>query len=185
MNKSEQMDKILPKLFQVKSEMGVLSKDAKNPFFKSQYADLNSHLELIEPLLQKHGLILLQPVVSGQTNDSVSTVIFDKDSGQSITSSISISGKDMQQLGAAVTYGRRFTLGALFGMQAVDDDGNYASGKVDKLAKPESKSPPVQQVKVVSVTGTTGSSGAVVPAKPIVKATFSRAALTQKPDGDL
>jgi len=182
MIKSEQVDKILPKLFHVKSEMGTVSKDAKNPFFKSQYADLNSHLELIEPLLQKYGLVLLQPVVAGQTTDSVSTIIFDKDSGQSVTSSISIQGKDMQQLGAAVTYGRRFTLGALFGMQAVDDDGNYASGKVDKLTKPEANKLAVGLLSP-GVNCTIVNTN-VVAAKP--KASFSRKAITPvASDGDL
>lgn len=128
-----QLDKIMPKLFAVKSEMTGVVKDAKNPFFKSQYADLNSHLEMIEPILSKNKLVLLQPVSSIDGKDTVSTIIYDSESGQSVSSSISISGKDMQQLGASVTYGRRFTLGSLLGMQAVDDDGNMASGKTDKL----------------------------------------------------
>ena len=155
MDRSNQVDKILPKLFKIKSKMGAVSKDAKNPFFKSNYADLNSHLEMIEPLLQEHGLVMLQPVSASVTGggDTVSTYIFDSESGQYLSSSISIQGKDMQQLGAAVTYGRRFTVGALFGMQAVDDDGNYASGKTDKLSKPETKAvvakaTPVAQINV-------------------------------------
>ncbi len=129
MKTSEQVDKILAKLFKVKANMNKLKKDANNPFFKSQYADLNSHLDEVEPLLSQNNLLLLQPV----NIDSVATFIYDVESGQYVSSAIKIDGKDMQQLGAAVTYARRFTLGALLGMQAIDDDGNFASGKTTKL----------------------------------------------------
>ena len=36
---------------------------------------------------------------------------------------------DMQKLGGAITYARRYTLSALLSMQAEDDDGNAASNK--------------------------------------------------------
>ena len=129
MKTSNEIKTLLTKLFAVKQKMGKLKKDSDNPFFKSSYADLNQHIDEVEPLLTEQKLLLLQPV----NRDEVTTTIFDTESGQWISSTIQINGKDMQQLGAAVTYGRRFTLGSLLAMQAVDDDGNFASGKTEKL----------------------------------------------------
>ena len=37
--------------------------------------------------------------------------------------------QDMQQLGSAITYARRYARLAMLGLQAVDDDGGEASGK--------------------------------------------------------
>ena len=161
-----QLDKIMPKLFKVKSKMTGVVKDSKNPFFKSQYADLNAHLEMIEPLLSENGLVLLQPVTSNNGQDVVSSVIYDSESGQSVTSSISINGKDMQSLGAAVTYGRRFTLGSLLGMQAVDDDGNFSSGKVDKLVNTSKTSPIIVQSSPTTATIQNTSDNRPAPPKP-------------------
>ena len=46
---------------------------------------------------------------------------------------------DMQKIGGAITYARRYTLSALFGMMAEDDDGNLASGKTTKFEKTKPK----------------------------------------------
>ena len=45
---------IYKQLFEAKKEIGKISKDSKNPFFKSKYFDINSLLEHVEPILQKH-----------------------------------------------------------------------------------------------------------------------------------
>jgi hypothetical protein len=122
-------DKILPKLALVKGELGSVTKSADNPFFRSKYADLNAHIDVVEPLLQKHGLILLQPTCRDQRGSYVRTVILDSESGQFVSSELDLIlvKNDMQQMGSAVTYARRYTLGALLAMKAEDDDGNAAS----------------------------------------------------------
>ena len=118
---------IYKKLFEAKKEIGKISKDSKNPFFKSKYFDINSLLEHVEPILQKHNLLLLQPISSG----AVSSIIYDIDteSGKNyMSSSIPLPQlSDPQKLGSAVTYYRRYTLQSLLGLQAEDDDGNLAS----------------------------------------------------------
>lgn len=112
------------KLNEVKKEIGAISKDATNPFFKSKYFDINSLLKHVEPLLQKNGLLLLQPIVKGE----VFSEIVDIESGESVQSSIPLPNMDdPQKLGSAVTYYRRYTLQSLLGLQAEDDDANTAS----------------------------------------------------------
>jgi len=136
------MKNILKKLYKVKSVMGKVSKDSDNPFFSSKYADLNAHLQLVEPLLNENGLILIQPVeLDSNGYNKVSTKIIDVDSGEEVVSSMSLvlSKNTMQEVGSAVSYARRYTLGSLLGMQAVDDDAEATMGRTNQQASAPKK----------------------------------------------
>lgn len=114
---------IYKKLFEAKKEIGKISKDSTNPFFKSKYFDINSLLEHVEPILQKHELLLLQPIV----NNKQQTVIIDIETGEKEISEIELSDiKDPQKKGSEITYFRRYTAQNILGLQAEDDDGNKA-----------------------------------------------------------
>ena len=120
---------IYKKLFDAKKEIGKISKDSTNPFFKSKYFDINSLLEHVEPILQKHNLLLLQPIESGM----VTTKIFSTEEEGVVYSEIQLPNiQDPQKLGSAITYYRRYTLQSLLGLQAEDDDGNVATKYVNK-----------------------------------------------------
>jgi hypothetical protein len=115
---------IYRKLLAAKKEIGKISKDSTNPFFKSKYFDVNALLEHVEPILQHYGLVLLQPI----KNNAVFTIIVDSESGEQIDSGITLPNlTDPQKLGSAITYYRRYTLQSLLGLQAEDDDANKAS----------------------------------------------------------
>ena len=115
---------IYQKLFDAKKEIGTLTKDAKNPFFKSSYLSLNGLLEAVEDVLVKHDLLLLQPI----QNNKVCTIIYDTSDAALVESHIELGNiTDPQKLGSAITYYRRYTLQSLLGLQAEDDDGNTAS----------------------------------------------------------
>ena len=117
---------IYTKLFEAKKEIGKISKDSKNPFFKSKYFDINSLLEHVEPILQKHNLLLLQPITEGK----VRTEIIDVETGEKVTSEIALPQlNDPQKLGSCVSYYRRYTTQSLIGLQSTDDDANLASKK--------------------------------------------------------
>jgi len=125
---------IYKKLFEAKKEIGVISKDSKNPFFKSNYLSLNGLLDAVESVLEKHELLLLQPIEDGKVITMIvdaSTEVSTKDrsvEGNSVKSSIELPNiTDPQKLGSAITYFRRYTLQSLMGLQAEDDDGNTAS----------------------------------------------------------
>jgi len=140
MSDTEKFKQLYSKILTVKKQMGAVSKSSNNPFFNSKYADLNSHLKAVEPLLQEAGLVLTQPVVAANSQNGyvnvVQTQITDSETGTNISSSFSIPGNitDMQKLGAAITYARRYTLGSILSMQAEDDDANSVVGKVAKKA---------------------------------------------------
>jgi hypothetical protein len=115
------------KLAAVKAEVGRISKDSSNPFFKSKYFDVNSLLLHVEPIIQKNDLLLLQPI----QDNLVKSIIFDTN-GFSIESGIVLPElNDPQKLGSAITYYRRYTLQSLLALQAEDDDANLASNKVN------------------------------------------------------
>lgn len=114
------------KLFELQQEVGAISKKESNPFFKSKYFDINGLLEHLHPLLQKHELLLTQPI----EGNAVFSIITDIESGDCKSSSISLPEfNDPQKMGSAITYYRRYTLQSLLALQAEDDDANKASNK--------------------------------------------------------
>jgi len=129
MKTSEKVDVILPKLAKALNELGSVKKGADNPFFKSKYADLNTHIDVAEKALNSQGLMLLQPVNRDERGSFVESIIIDPSSGQYVSSvmDLLLTKQDMQNMGSAVTYARRYTLSALLSMQAEDDDGNSAT----------------------------------------------------------
>jgi hypothetical protein len=140
---SSNVDKILPALMTVKSKLQAVTKSASNPFFKSKYADLNTHLDAVEPLLADHGLVLFQPVtVESNGLNTVSSVIMHS-SGQWVQSQMIVTSaaNDMQKLGSAVTYARRYTLGSLLSMKAEDDDGEGSIGRGKTAGKAATEVP--------------------------------------------
>lgn len=126
-------DKIFPALFKAKQEFASVAKKSDNPFFKSKYSDLNTHLEVVEPVLAVHGLMLLQPGVSSDNGVSsvVQSVVVHAESGQWVASEMTllVSKNTMQDAGSAITYARRYTLGALLSLKSEDDDGETAAGR--------------------------------------------------------
>ena len=120
------MKELNEKLYDLQQEIGVISKDASNPFYKSKYFDVNSLIKQLQPLLKKNRLLLLQPI----EDNCVTSKIICIDSNLGTQSSIPLPDiNDPQKLGSAITYYRRYTLASLLGLQADDDDGNLASGK--------------------------------------------------------
>jgi hypothetical protein len=121
------MKDIYKKLYKVQSEIGVISKDVTNPFYKSKYFDINSLIAQLHPLLKNHGLLLLQPI----NDDKVYSIIREINGDGYVDSSIRLPEiQDPQKLGSAITYYRRYTLQSLLALQAEDDDGNKAITKV-------------------------------------------------------
>jgi len=125
----------MKRILEVQKQIGTLSKNAKNPFFKSQYLDLTTIIEHVTPLLNEQGLTLLQPLCG----DSVTTCIMDSETGETLVSSTLTLPNitDPQKLGSAITYFRRYTLKSLLAIAEADDDGNLAS----KPSKPTLTSP--------------------------------------------
>ena len=131
MNQSEQINELSKALSTAQSQMTFAKKDSKNPFFKSSYADLSSVWEACREPLTKNGLAVIQTFDSDHDENTVIVVTtLTHTSGQWINSRLKLPlvKKDPQGLGSAITYGRRYSLAAIVGVIAdEDDDGNAAT----------------------------------------------------------
>jgi hypothetical protein len=117
----------LQKLHNAKQSIKKIAKNAKNPHFKNNYADINALIEEVEPILLENRLLLLQPIEDGY----VYSRIVDIDSGEICESCMKLPEiTDPQKIGSAVTYYRRYTLQSLLSLQAIDDDANLSSEAV-------------------------------------------------------
>lgn len=112
-------------------------KDGKNPHFKSSYMTLDNLTASVMDAMDGNGLMVMQQPFSlsdeGGLCVGVETIILHT-SGQTLSSGrdffCRVAGGDAQKVGAAITYLRRYGLGALLGVVVEeDDDGNSASSK--------------------------------------------------------
>ena len=129
MERSEQINELAAALAKAQGEMENATKDSENPFFKSMYADLAAVWRAIRGPLAKNGLAVIQTTqLTGPV--MVLETVLAHSSGQWISGDFLISPAkpDMQGIGAATTYARRFALQSIVGLAAEDDDGNVASG---------------------------------------------------------
>jgi hypothetical protein len=129
------MKELFTALTLAQAEMENASKDKNNPFFKSKYADLNSVMGAIKPALAKHGLAFVQVCHDAENAAKVETIIVHAD-GQQFSAgcvSVPVSKADAQGYGSALTYARRYSLAAAFGVGAEDDDGNAAAKAAPKF----------------------------------------------------
>lgn len=132
----------MKKLLAFQKEVGAITKDSENPYFKSKYFDINKLLEEVKPILNKLGLVLLQPLENINGKPALRTIIFDTESENTelaylMDSTIPLpENPDPQKMGSIITYFRRYAIQSLLGLQAEDDDGNYASQPlpVNKIA---------------------------------------------------
>jgi hypothetical protein len=104
-------------------------KDKTNPHFRSQYADLGNVVDAIKPALAENGLSFIQRCHDTDAGAKVETIILHS-SGQWLSCGVLFvpaTKADAQGFGSALTYARRYSLSAAFGVAPEDDDGNAAS----------------------------------------------------------
>jgi hypothetical protein len=124
---------LLKKILAVQSDIGTLKKEKKNGFFNSHYFDINQLLDQLMPLLQKNGLVFLQPLTTIDGKPALETIVIDTESGDQMSTSVVLPEvTDPQKFGSLVTYFRRYSAQSFWSLQAEDDDGNSASGNQPK-----------------------------------------------------
>lgn len=135
---------VYTKLFMVQSEMPTIPKTATNPHFKSKYADLPTIMEILQPILAKHRVLLLQPILSSD-NDNIVTIctrFVDIDSGKGVSSITTMpigNNKTPQAFGSAITYARRYALCSFLGIVADEDDDANSASNTDKVTPAQLK----------------------------------------------
>ena len=150
---SETIVNLAKALVDTQRELKQPFKDKNNQAFKSQYVPLESVTESITKTATKYGLAFSQfATTDEEQNVSITTIIF-HDTGEFIQyppltlkpakqrvviDTEYINGKKVntyaneitpQSIGSCITYGKRYSLSAIFGITSdKDDDGNEASG---------------------------------------------------------
>lgn len=137
MIKSETIGELAKALAMFQMEVKQPKKDAENPFFKSKYVPLDNVVDAISECAPKHGLSFTQwPAVHPENGRIGVTTMILHSSGEwmEFDPLYMNSEKDTAQgAGSVITYARRYSLSAAFGLASeVDDDGNEASGDPNK-----------------------------------------------------
>tara|TARA_R110000824_G_scaffold131844_3_gene294116 strand:+ start:1053 stop:1847 length:795 start_codon:yes stop_codon:yes gene_type:complete len=112
-------------------------KGKKNPFFNSDYADLDAITRVVRPIYGEHGLAVVQApwIVDGR--DILVTTLA-HESGQWCRSMLPIAAMPdksgvvtPQAVGSAITYAKRYALAAMANIAQTDedDDGEAAMGR--------------------------------------------------------
>jgi hypothetical protein len=136
MKQSESINKLAMALVKAQAEMGGAVKDAKNPFFKSNYADLTSVIKTIKEPFANNGLAYVQFPLHGEHSAGVTTRLI-HESGEWLEQEylMPLTKMDSQAFGSILTYARRYSLSAMAGIPTVDDDSESAMIRVDKIDK--------------------------------------------------
>ena len=144
MNKSDSIKELATALSKFQSETVDAIKDKKGD--KGSYADLGQILNLVRPLMSKHGLSVAQlPCESAiEGNIAVDTMLMHK-SGEWISNSFSMpinriirkaDQRDVtnapQASGSVITYARRYALTAVLGITQEDNDAAIARKEANK-----------------------------------------------------
>jgi hypothetical protein len=134
---SEQITEIATALSKAQGELQNVTKDAKNPHFKSDYATLDAITDAVRPVFSKHGLAVVQ-VPTFHDGIVVLDILITHSSGQwiGVDAAAPIAKADPQGVGSATTYLRRYSLAGIAALAQTDDDGNAASGNGQQKAAP-------------------------------------------------
>jgi len=119
---------IITALSKALPELEGAKKNANNPQFKGKYANLTAVIEAVRPITA-HGLWYRQ-VSHDKPDGACIETIYIHESGQELSAGLVFVKADKstaQGFGSAITYARRYSLQAAFGLDAEDDDGNAAS----------------------------------------------------------
>jgi len=125
---SPEIDKLAAALSKAQGEVEGAAKDSTNPHFHSKYADLGNVIAAMREPFAKNGLSIHQGP-RGTNGDLCLVTRVMHSSGQWIEDGgfpLMLDKANMQGLGSATTYARRYGLMSAAGIAPEDDDGNAA-----------------------------------------------------------
>jgi hypothetical protein len=135
MEKSQSITNLTQGLAKFHAMVGKISKDAKNPFFKSNYASLPHIITEVSEPLEKAGLILSQ----FPNGDGLTTMLIHAETGEYISATYTLQvvrQNDPQAQGSAISYARRYAITSILNLAISDDDGEAASRPVRQVNAP-------------------------------------------------
>lgn len=128
MKTSDSIKAIAPALVKAQALITFAGKNAKNPHFKNNYADLTAVIDAVKPALNAEGIVFLQTASPSDDGRLHLTTRLMHSSGEWIedTAVCPLPKQDPQGFGSAMTYLRRYSLASITGLYQDDDDGEAA-----------------------------------------------------------
>lgn len=115
----------------IQKEIQNVVKNSNNPFYNSKYADLSAVWDEIKDKAIDNGFCIQQTMYINESGENCLKVRLLHECGDFIDSDMKLllAKNDMQAIGSAITYARRYLLMAMFGICPEDDDGNATTLK--------------------------------------------------------
>jgi len=193
MKHSESIALLAGALAKAQLQIEPASKNATNPHFRSHYADLASIWDACRGPLNTNGLSIVQFPCDGDVGRIGLCTMIVHSSGEWMSETITVKAlkEDPQFLGGVLTYLRRYSLAAVVGVTATeDDDGNAASTPANArvpappprpyipppVSPPAVNAPPVAQKASVPAVSTPPAAHKPV-AQPVQTATSTTSAV--------
>lgn len=151
MRSSEALNELATALAKAQGKMTNATLNKVNPHFKSKYADLAAIRDAVTLPLASEGIAVLQVVGSDEGGSYLTTRLVHT-SGQWVESihPLPATAKP-QEFGSALTYARRYSLAAICGISAEeDDDANGAGNEPTPTARPSASRTVAPQSKTAT-----------------------------------
>jgi hypothetical protein len=143
-------------LLAARKKMRAPSKTAQNPHFGNKYAPLDELVDVSFDSLAAEGLMIVQAPQVALDGRMVLRTVIHHESGERLDCGDYDLGQltTAQAMGSAITYARRYSLGAILGLAAEDDDDGEAATNAPrpraKTAPKAAPTAPSQKVQGVS-----------------------------------
>ena len=140
MDRSESIQELASALCEAQGELDNASKSTSGHGYK--YADLGEIIDILTPVLKKHGLSHIQSPVVVDGKACLETIILHK-SGEYIANTALMAhaklhkGNEAQMMGATIAYQRRYSLKSMFGVAEVDEEKNFKANETKTERKQE------------------------------------------------
>jgi ERF superfamily len=118
-------------LVAAQKEMPAVDRDSTNPHFKSKFTSLDNLLAKVRPVLNRHGVAVVQMPSQDDAGKPTLVTRLVHTSGEAMESTMPLllAKSDPQGLGSALTYSKRYALSAALAIaDQEDDDGNGSDG---------------------------------------------------------
>lgn len=138
---SDSLKAIAPALLKAQKAIDVAIKNANNPHFKNNFANVEAVIDAVKGPLNDNGITFLQ--FGAPANDGhlglTTTLLHTSGEFVSGTLTMPLQKTDPQGTGSAITYARRYSLAAVLGLKTEDDDAEGAVFHAKESSKPSGK----------------------------------------------
>lgn len=137
---------LMKALSKFQAECPEIIKETMNEFGNYKYADLPKILDVINPILRKNNLLLIQPLTVNEYGRYIKTILYHLESNESIESCVDIpivsmkGMNDYQALGSGITYLRRYSISSMLGL-ITDVDSDASGEQINTKNNSTAKSP--------------------------------------------